>query len=148
MNTTVTDHDRRTSPAYVAAHRPDGPCHDPRECLDAGLHTRPEPLLGNRTGPDGREFAWGVIDAIHEIGDYQIVEYRQDQSNHSASQPYCWERHGRTLFQARIKGGWSIASYYTLDSALVGAIAYKREGANSRAAMYFDRMTLPATEQD
>lgn len=102
---------------------------------------RPEPLRGPRTGPDGKRFSWGPVDAIHRIGEYAVVEYREDTSNFR--QPEVWARHGRTVFHPYIDGRDTHRSYLTLDSALVGAIAIKREGPNGQAADYFDRMTLP-----
>lgn len=131
---------------YRDNHTSDGRCKYPKFCEDNGVHVRPERLAGPRIAPDGRQFAWGPIDAIHTIGEYQIAEYREDQSNHSASQPWCWERHGRTLFHPWIAGRDMHASFLTLDSALVGAIAYKREGPNGRAARYFDLMTGASEE--
>jgi hypothetical protein len=116
-------------------------CVDREACMAAGIHKRPEPLRGRRTGPDGKRFSWGPIQAIHEVGDIQVVEYLDDRSNHSESQPYAWDRHGRTLFQAYVGRRSTASSHPSLDSALIYAIAYKREGANGRAAMYFELMT-------
>jgi hypothetical protein len=119
----------------------DGSCIDREACMAAGAHKRPEPLQGRRIGPDGKKFFGGTIQAIYEVGDIQVAEYLEDCSNHSASQPYAWDRHGRTLFHAYVAGRSTAASHLSLDSALIYAIAYKREGANTRAAMYFERMT-------
>ncbi|MFN2347095.1 MAG: hypothetical protein ABR616_15455 [Dermatophilaceae bacterium] len=103
------------------------------------MRSTPAPLAGNRAAPDGTRFTWGPIDAVHTVGEYQIVEYREDRSNFRRAEE--WDGHGRTLFHPYIGGRDLHRGYLSLDSALVGAIAYKREGPNSRAADYFERMT-------
>lgn len=109
--------------------------------------TRPEPLPGPRMAPDGSHFPWGAIDAVHEVGEYQIIQYRRDTSDHTASQPEVWARHGETVFRPFLNGRDTSRAYDSLDSALVGVIAHKREGPNSQAAMYFDRMTRTRMER-
>lgn len=112
------------------------------------VDARPEPperLSGPRIGPDGRTFPWGPIDATHEVGEYQIVQFRRDMSN--SSQPKYWHEHGQTQFHPYINGRDTSCSYASLDSALVGVIAYRREGPNGQAAHYFDRMTLPSVDR-
>lgn len=126
---------------YRDSHTSDGRCKYPRSCVIDGVHVQPEPLTGDRHAPDGRKFAWGPIDAIHRIGEYAVVEYRQDRSNHSPSQPWCWDDHNETRFHPYINGRDTNCSYLSLDSALIGVIAYKREGPNGQAAAYFNRMT-------
>lgn len=110
--------------------------------------SRPAPLVGTGgDGPDGRPFPWGPITQVHSINGIDVVEYRRDMSNTSVSpsaageDPYA--EHGQTQFHAYIDGRDTHRSDYSLDSALVGAIAQRREGPNGLAAMYFDRMTLP-----
>jgi len=103
---------------------------------------RPEPLErpDDNRGPDGRVLPWGPIKAIHDIGDYQIVEYHVDASGFA--QPSAWSEHGQVRYMPYINCKSTRTSYRSLDSALVGAVGEKREGPNGRAAMYFDRMTL------
>lgn len=153
MTDTAEQHARRIAfenrglpvPAdYDAAHDDRGQCiAAAKHCIAAGHHRRPRPLAGPRLAPDGREHAWGPITAIHEVGDIQVVEYRRDTSNHSESQPWVWAEHGTTVYSPYVEGRATSRSYASLDSALVGAIAYKREGPNGQAAAYFERMTLP-----
>lgn len=102
---------------------------------------RPAPLphIGDNLAPDGRVFPWGPIDAIHCVGPYAIVEYREDRSTFTPASS--WQNHGRTLFAPYLDGRSVSESFLSLDSALVGAVAYRREGPNSQAAHYFDRMT-------
>jgi hypothetical protein len=107
------------------------------------------PLAGDRTHRfDSRPNSWGPVVAEHVIGDIGILEYLRDNSNLSGLDV---ERiasdHGKSCFGVYVKvpgHGWKSTSthYDTLDSALVGAIDFKREGANSRAATMFDRMTF------
>lgn len=110
----------------------------------------PARLTGSRTnGPGGRPFPWGPIDRVHEIGDIQIVEYRRDLSNFistSPSNPDPYAAHGHTEFHPFVNGNDTHTWFRSLDSAVVGAIAYKREGPNGQAAGYFNRMTLSDPE--
>ncbi|WNV83112.1 hypothetical protein [Umezawaea sp. Da 62-37] len=99
-----------------------------------GPALRPRPLIGRRTGPDGRKFPWGPITAVHEIGPYAIVEYRRDASNTSKR---AWADHGSTYFHPFIDGRDTGLGLESLDSALVHAIGYRAEGPNGRAADYF-----------
>lgn len=102
--------------------------------------TRPEPLPGPRpVMPDGRTFSWGPVDRIHEIGNITVVEFRTDQSNNIT--PSSWLTHGQKRFIPYV-GRWGFRVFLSLDSALVGAIAYKRRGPNTQAAEHFDLMTL------
>ena len=108
---------------------------------------QPEPLPGPRIGPNGKHFPWGPIDAVWDVGEeYQIVQFRRDTSGHV--QPEVWESHGKTRFHPYINGRDTSRTYDSMDAALVGVIAYKREGPNSQAARYFDRMTLKGIERE
>jgi hypothetical protein len=97
--------------------------------------------------PDGREFVWGPIQRIHEIGDeYQVVEYLWDASTMAPGSDV--GDHGRTFYAPYLNGRSIGRSYYSLDGALVGVIAYKREGPNSRAAEHFNLMTLGTIDDE
>ena len=106
---------------------------------------RPERLPGPRTGPDGRKFPWGPIDKVHQVGPYQIVEYRRDMSNSGMTSDF--SEHGRVQFHPFIDGRDTSCCFNTLDAALAGAIAYRREGTNGSAAFYFMRMLGEVGEQ-
>lgn len=93
--------------------------------------TRPEPLRGNRTAPDGSRFPWGVITQVHKVGSYQIVEYREDE---------VWDSHGMMLFHPYIDGRDTCHDYHSLDAALIGVIAYRADGPNTRADRYICKM--------
>lgn len=73
------------------------------------------------------EFTWGRVIDIHCIGEYQIVEYEDKRTNEH-------------LWHGYINYSDTNASYYSLDSALIGCIGRKYEGANGKAAMYFEKM--------
>lgn len=73
------------------------------------------------------EFTWGRIIDIHCIGDYQIIEYE------SKTAP-------KHLWHTYINYADTNNSYISLDSALIGCIGRKYEGANGKAAMYFEKM--------
>lgn len=89
-------------------------------------------------GPDGTSFPWGPIDKVHVIGSYQIVQYRVDASNMTGLR--AGQDHGLTRYHVIVDGHSTSTSYETLDAALAGAIAYRHEGPNGRAATYFIRM--------
>lgn len=73
------------------------------------------------------EYTWGRVIDIHCIGEYQIVEYEDKRTNEH-------------LWHGYINYSDTNASYYSLDSALIGCIGRKYEGANGKAAMYFEKM--------
>lgn len=99
---------------------------------------RPEYIAGSRTDPYGSRFSWGPVLEVHQIGPYTIVEYLEDTSTYDS--PAAWARHGRTLWHVYIDGKNAGMSALSLDAALAGAIAFRRDGANSTAGDYFMRM--------
>lgn len=96
---------------------------------------------GTRHAPDGRTFPWGPIQQVHQISGIQIVEYLADNSTIANPSEHTYSEHGQPRFHPYLDGRDMGMSFTTLDNALVGAIAYRREGPNSRAATYFNRMT-------
>lgn len=100
-----------------------------------------KPLPGRTNGPDGRKFTWGPIDAIHQVGPYTIVEYRRDNSNTTSADPDgLAASHDQTHFHPYIDGKDTAQSFLSLDQALIGAIAYRHEGPNTRAPGYIYSM--------
>lgn len=111
----------------------------------ADLRAQMSPLPKNGTrAPDGREFPWGPIQQIHSINGIDVVEYLCDNSNLGNPSERSVRQHGQPLFHAYLDGRSTNTSYRSLDSALVGAIAYRRSGPNSQASRHFDLMTLGA----
>lgn len=87
-------------------------------------------------GINNKIYTWGEIITIHHIGDYDIVEY------------YPWKVDGVTVltgspdyddrsFSIYIYGKCLSTSYGSLDEALVGCVAHKYDGCNTRAVGYF-----------
>lgn len=105
---------------------------------DTTRPARPERLRGPRTGPDGQKFPWGPVDRVHEVGPYQIVEYRRDMSTYGLGSDF--SEHGQVMFHPYLDGKDTSQSFDSLDAALVGAIAYRHEGPNGAAGYYFMRM--------
>ena len=103
-------------------------------------YLRTLPTLPRSDGPDGRRFPWGAIRTIHSVGDIQVVEFERDCSNLSSIEARV--NHGQVQYHAYVNHRDTHDSYNSLDSALVGAIAYKRRGPNSQAAENFDLITL------
>lgn len=85
-----------------------------------------------------RRYTWGPALAIHEIGEYAIVEY---QENPVSNPKPDWV--SRVLFHGYINGRDTNEAFESLDAALVGMIARKHDGINSRAAGYFMKMIAP-----
>jgi len=87
--------------------------------------------------PNVKDFPWGKIVKIHEIGEYMILEY------HPRITVGCVVTNDltdATEFHPYINGKDTNTSYKSLDHAMVGAIAIKHEGGNTRADVYFCRM--------
>lgn len=64
----------------------------------------------------------------HIIGNYQIIEFSRKSSPQ------------KTQFAIFIDFEDACISYTTLEQAIIGAIVYKFDGANSRATNYISRM--------
>lgn len=90
-------------------------------------------------GPNNKPFVWGEIRATHTVGEYAIVESVRDHAywHHGVEvQP---EDDQAPHFHSYVEGKDTSHSHPTLDAALAFCIAYKYEGANTRAAVYFLR---------
>jgi hypothetical protein len=92
-----------------------------------------------------RDFPWGPIERVHEIGEYQIVEYHPQVFKNCCG---TGEYHEYTHYHSYRDGKDCRTSYETLDEALIGVIACKYDGANSQAAAYFGRMIGIANATD
>lgn len=69
---------------------------------------------------------WGKIIKTHIIGEYQIIEYINND-NEKCFNPY-------------INYNNTSHSYDSLETAITGAIAYKYDGSNSQANKFFWKM--------
>ena len=84
-------------------------------------------------------FTWGQVVNIHAIGEYSIVEYQPWKTDG------CRLKIGDVdfenyLFHGYIDGKCTSRSWESLDAALVGLIAYKRDGPNTQAGEFFMKM--------
>ena len=85
-----------------------------------------------------KRFSWGEIIARHSVREYDILEYH----------PWVYVNNcgtseidtSKTEFDCYINGDHIGISAESLDSALATCIAYKHDGSNSQAAIYFMRM--------
>lgn len=84
---------------------------------------------------DINNFHWGKVLKVHEIGEYQIIEYDRFDLN---SMPL--KVTGNIRFQTFINHIDTCHSFKTLDEAIVFAIAKKNEGLNGNAHEYFWKM--------
>lgn len=84
-------------------------------------------------------FVWGKVKEVHVVGDYQIIEYHPRACTESGHITRDID-YDKTLFHPCIDWEDAHGSYISMDEALIGVIAYRAEGPNGRAAMYFCRM--------
>lgn len=80
----------------------------------------------------------GKTREIHSIGPYNFVEYHpQATDDGGRAIPGVFEE--LTSFSGFVDGRPMSESFSSLDAALAGAIAYRNEGHNHRADIYFLR---------
>ncbi len=84
----------------------------------------------------GREYTWGIVRRIHDVGPYSVVEAE-------------WRSDGAIHFHAYVDAQDTHDSATCLEGALAVAMAWKHEGKNSRAPYYFLRMIgCPSTGEE
>lgn len=81
------------------------------------------------------EFTWGNVRDIHRVGEYEIVEYDPRKASNVTDEEF----DPSPSFHPFIDGVDTCRSYKSLDAALVGVIARKHDGINTRADVYFLR---------
>ena len=96
---------------------------------------------------NGLPFIWGKLIDIQTIGEYSIVYYHPwivDNGNIKTGFPNL----GKLFYHGYVLGKDTSNSWESLDEALVGCIAYNREGPNHKADFYFMKMikSLPTGE--
>lgn len=79
-------------------------------------------------------FPWGPIVKVHEIGEYQIIEFRTEIFEGVAGTG----KYEPTETKFHVYS--SSHSYGSLDMALIGAISFKHDGINTRAPQYIELM--------
>lgn len=84
----------------------------------AGSPRRLKRVFPANRGPDGREFTWGPIQRIHEVGRYHVVEYLVDRSGGEDR----FGEHGMARFMPYVDKESTSSTYHTLDDALLGAM--------------------------
>jgi hypothetical protein len=86
----------------------------------------------------GTGFTWGNIVKWYEIGPYVIAEFHPwiYKNGCGTGIPHKTKKE----FHGWIKGKDTCNGWHTLEAAMVGIVAYKLEGCNSRAGEYFMRM--------
>lgn len=78
------------------------------------------------------KFTWGKIIKIHTIGNFQIVEYEDQEEN-------------KILYHVYVNFDDMNISYYDLESALIFAIAYnksKNHNTSNYATKFFMKMLV------
>ncbi len=93
-----------------------------------------------KTQLQSKPYTWGKFVQTHEIGEYLIVEYKARVYKDTA--PVNGEYEEKSSYHPYINGHDTSHSYCRLDECLVGVVAYKYEGGNSRAAGYFIRSIM------
>lgn len=84
------------------------------------------------------KYHWGEVIEVHSIGEYDIIEYYPKEYKNSCSTGNIDYSHKQ--YHSYINGKDTCHSYYTLEGAIIGVIAYKFDGLNSQAAGYFCKM--------
>lgn len=79
---------------------------------------------------NGEPFTWGQIIKIMDIGSYTVASFWYRATDTTE----------REMFHGWINGVDCGHSWDSLEAAIVGLIAYKNDGPNSRAGEYFMRM--------
>mgnify|MGYP001593858565 FL=1 len=83
-------------------------------------------------------FTWGEAISLYSIGEYSIVEYYpHEYVNSCCTSKIDYSKKEYSCYINKEAIGRSASS---LDSALVCCIAYKHDGANTRADAYFMTM--------
>lgn len=72
------------------------------------------------------DFVSGPVERVYSLGEYTIVAFSAQD--------------GSTTFRAYVKTEMVDTDFPTLETALVGAVAFKYDGPDSKAPMYFMRM--------
>lgn len=88
-----------------------------------------------------------VIVAVHRIGEYAFTEYA-DRDFRGGPNPSYGMPTGEMCFSGYINGRSVSHSWGSLDEALVGIVAYKRDGCNSQAGYLFIKATVPRDGSD
>lgn len=86
---------------------------------------------------EGAGFTWGEIARLYKVGEYTIAEYHPWKSEDCRCMT--GSPAGYFEYHVWIGGKDTARSYGTLEAAMVGAIAYKYDGANSQADSLFCR---------
>lgn len=93
------------------------------------------------------EYFGGAVVAVHRIGEYAILEYL-DRDYRGGSNPNYGKLTGEHTFSTFINECSTSHGYNSLDAALVGVIAFKRDGCNTCADRYFMKATEPENGRD
>lgn len=75
-----------------------------------------------------KDFCWGKVIKTHYIGQFQFIEAERNNKDYPV------------LFSAYINFESISRSYMSLESAMIGVIAYKYDGSSSQAAEFFEKM--------
>lgn len=81
-------------------------------------------------------FTWGKLVRFHEIGKYLIVEFKGIKFD-GVSPVTHREYENKSSFHPYYIGYDFNTSYESLDSAIVGVIAMRHDGHNTKADRYF-----------
>lgn len=89
-----------------------------------------------------KDFTWGKILKVHEIGEYEIIEYDEylvEYAKYSSGQKI--NLSGNILYHPYLNGKDLCCGFETLDEAIVYSISQKYEkNPNCQSHIYFNRM--------
>lgn len=100
-------------------------------------------MTGNRTTDlkqlrAGKPFTWGELIKIHEFFDYAIVEFHPFVFNGPIGTDKI--NYNKTDYSIYVCGEGIGHSSDTADAAIAEAIAYKYDGCNTQAGIFFMKM--------
>ncbi len=86
------------------------------------------------------EFTWGEIIKFYELEEYTIASFYPKWNDVKNEERKSYHKGKRIYFYAWVNKKSVGMHFNTLEEAIVGGIAYKHEGPNSQALLYFMRM--------
>ena len=87
---------------------------------------------------NGATFTWGKVVQFFNIGPYTILQYNPWKAE--GCEIFVDEPSDEFEYHVWIDEKDTSRGYHSLESAIVGAIAYKYDGTNSQAGEFFERM--------
>ena len=86
---------------------------------------------------NGAPFTWGELVKIHKFFSYAIVQYHPLVESKKGSCVFDWIDTRKYNYHIYVDELDTCHSFTTIDAAIAACIAYRHEGANHHADIYF-----------